>query len=114
MIDFPNTVADNDGMRTLSGAGQNEPATGLIEIQTAGHYLASAVVAFADGGQQTLAAASVPATRPDTVCWLRVRQPENRRVTRVGYPGCRQLPVLSRLPVVHRLLRATVISARWF
>jgi len=57
MIDFPNTVADNDGMRTLSGSGQNEPATGLIEIQTAGHYLASAVVAFADGGNQTVAAA---------------------------------------------------------
>lgn len=57
MIDFPNTVADNDGMRTLSGSGPNEPATGLIETQTAGHYLASAVVAFTTGGNQTLAAA---------------------------------------------------------
>lgn len=57
MLDFPNTIADNDGMRTLSGIGQNEPATGLIETQTAGHYLASAVVAFMTGGNQTIAAA---------------------------------------------------------
>lgn len=57
MLDFPNTVADNDQMRTLSGTGQNEPATGLIETQTAGHYLASATVAFATGGSQTLAVA---------------------------------------------------------
>lgn len=46
MIDFPNTVADNDGMRTLTGVGQNEPATALIETQTAGHYLASSVIGF--------------------------------------------------------------------
>lgn len=57
MLDFPNTIADNDQMRTLTGVGQNEPATGLIETQTAGHYLASAVVAFRTGGNQTLAAA---------------------------------------------------------
>lgn len=46
MIDFPNTLADNDAMRELSGINQNESAGALIETQTAGHYLASAVVAF--------------------------------------------------------------------
>lgn len=46
MIDFPNTLADNDAMRELSGINQNEPAGALIETQTAGRYLASAVVAF--------------------------------------------------------------------
>jgi len=46
IIDFPNTVADNDSMRLLSGINDNEPATGIIEAQTVGHYLASAVISF--------------------------------------------------------------------
>lgn len=46
MVDWPNTVADNDMMRTLSGINQNEPAGAFVEVQTAGHYLVSAVIGF--------------------------------------------------------------------
>lgn len=56
MVGFPNTVTDTDSMRTLSGLVQNEPADGPIEVQTAGHYLASAVLAFDNPGQSVAAA----------------------------------------------------------
>lgn len=39
MLDFPVTVRDNDGMHGGSQGVQNEPASGLIEVQTAGKYL---------------------------------------------------------------------------
>lgn len=45
-IAFPNTVVDNDQMRTLTGIQENEQAEALIETQTAGHYLAAGVVGF--------------------------------------------------------------------
>lgn len=52
IIDWPNTVADNDMMRSISSTNPNEPTGGFIEIQTAGHYLLSSIINFA-GNQAT-------------------------------------------------------------
>lgn len=46
ILDWPKTLTDNDMMRALSGSGQNEPETGLVEVQTAGKYLAHTVIDF--------------------------------------------------------------------